>query len=114
MRKAQDKFQPWYTENEIRHFLKRNKYSVQIADELTPLWTKILNAAYRKGLEHGQRNYNPGNVPQKQGEKLPMHDVVQRSELFTCKFEGGKKACSYKSKNYLECVMLRKCDFASE
>lgn len=34
------------------------------------------------------------------------------SEIYTCKLEGGKKKCSYKHKDYMACVQLRKCEFA--
>ena len=45
---------------------------------------------------------------------LLKHDVMQQRELFTCKLDGGKEKCRYKAKDYFTCVMLRKCQFASE
>lgn len=61
----QRKHEPWYTEEELFHFLKRNKYCDQIAMELAPMISKYANSSYRKGLEHGLKGYNPSNVPQR-------------------------------------------------
>lgn len=49
-----------------------------------------------------------------QVENLTTPSVVQQSELFTCKQDGGTDNCGFKHKDYMTCVHLRKCPFAEE
>ncbi|MBT0607627.1 hypothetical protein [Aequorivita echinoideorum] len=75
---------------------------------------------FKNGLEDieagsGERQPMSDKIDDALGKvlNLPISGVVQQSELFTCKLEGGKSKCGYVSKDYMACVQLRKCPFAS-
>ena len=36
-------------------------------------------------------------------------DEMFEKDAYSCTFEGGKRACKYKSKDFFACVLLRKC-----
>lgn len=46
----------WYTQNEIYDDLIRNKYSEEIAKELSQKWADDLQGAFNKGYEKGNAN----------------------------------------------------------
>lgn len=70
-----------------------------------------LAAGYREGY---RKRASEGKESPDESDNCIKPDVMQQSELFTCKLEGGKDKCRYKAKDYFTCIMLRRCEFASE
>ncbi len=52
----------WYTAEEMRHYLRLQRYSEEIADELSANYAKNLQQAFNKGYQLGAREAKRPNV----------------------------------------------------
>ena len=52
----------WYTAEEMRHYLRVQRYSEEIADELSANYAKNLQQAFNKGYQIGAREAKRQNA----------------------------------------------------
>lgn len=53
--RTQSRAPTWYTAEEMRHYLRAQRYSEEIADELSANYAKNLQQAFNKGYQIGAR-----------------------------------------------------------
>lgn len=51
----------WYTESGMYNYLLNQKYSEEIAKELSKLFADVLQGAFKKGWEKGYNDFNPNS-----------------------------------------------------
>lgn len=69
----------WYTEKEMYDWLIRNKYSEDIAKELSGVWARDLQGAFKKGWEKAR---NDNNRTDSEYKYFPVQGVNERAEAW--------------------------------
>lgn len=82
-----DEVPVWYTAHEMRGWLIKNKYSVEIATELSEIWARDLQGAFKKGWEKAK---NTGKGDREYEYFPPMFTQKQMDEARKDAFDAGR------------------------